>query len=170
MKDQEPVIDPALGYVDASHIEREKYHLNMDMCEVHRTELFREYPFQVWLDEAYVPEQLNFYQMAFDGWKMRWRKEKLCICEYLPDSQTREERLVKRNPMGFAMMHNQNMLIHQGLKRRFKDAAQMIARCSYASYLDYLKSSNNKAFTALAFHIGMLLGIRRRMRYAKMND
>lgn len=170
MKDQEPIVDSDIGYVDATHIERKKYCLNMDMCEVHRTALFRKYPFQVWSDELYAPEQLNFYQMAFDGWKMRWRKEKLYICEYLPDGQTRDDKLVKRNPMGFAMMYNQNMLIHQGFKRRFLDAAQMIALCSYAGHLEYLKSSNSKWLTALAFPVGMLLGIRRKRQYAKMSD
>ena len=170
MKNQEPIIDPKKGYVDATHIEREKYCLNMDMCEVHRTTLFKKYPFQVWPGELYAPEQLSFYQMALDGWKLRWRKEKLYICEYLPDGQTKNDHLVKRNPMGFAMMYNQNMLIHQGFKRQFFDAAQMIALCSYAGHLEYLKKSNRKVITALAFPVGMLLGIRRRKQYAKMSE
>ena len=83
MKNQVPLIDPAVGYVDASHIERERYNLNMDMCEVHRTELFRQYPFQRWPDELYAPEQLNFNEIALAGWKLRWYHEKLYICQYL---------------------------------------------------------------------------------------
>lgn len=168
MKNQTPLIDPEVGYVDASHIEREKYNLNMDMCEVHRTELFRKYPFQRWPDELYAPEQLNFNEIALAGWKMRWRAEKLYICEYLEDGQTRDDRLVKNNPMGFAMMHNQNLLIKKGFKQRFKSASQMIALCFYAKHLEYLRKSNSKLLTALAFPYGLVLGVRRRIQYAKL--
>lgn len=168
MKDQTPIIDPEIGFVDASHIEREKYNLNMDMCEVHRTELFRKYPFQRWPDELYAPEQLNFNEIALAGWKLRWRAEKLYICEYLPDGQTRDDRLVKNNPMGFAMMHNQNLLIKKGMKQKLHSASQMIALCIYAKHLEYLRKSNNKAVTALALPYGLALGIRRCMQYAKL--
>lgn len=168
MKDQTPLIDPAVGYVDASHIERERYNLNMDMCEVHRTELFRKYPFQRWPDELYAPEQLNFNEMALDGWKLRWHDEKLYICEYLPDGQTRDDRLVKNNPMGFAMMHNQNLLIKRDFRARFHAAAQMIALCTYAGHPEYLKCSNSKAMTALALPYGLALSVRRKKQYAKL--
>lgn len=168
MKNQLPIIDPEMGYVDASHIEREKYNLNMDMCEVHRTELFKKYPFQRWPDELYAPEQLNFNEIALAGWKLRWRAEKLYICEYLPDGQTRDDRLVKNNPMGFAMMHNQNLLIKKGVKNHFHSAAQMIALCTYAKHLEYLKESNNKVMTMLAIPYGLALGIRRKRQYAKL--
>lgn len=168
MKNQEPLIDPEIGYVDASHIEREQYHLNMDMCEVHRTELFRQYPFQRWPDELYAPEQLNFYEMALAGWKLRWYPEKLYICEYLPDGQTMDDRLVKNNPMGFAMMHNQNLLLKKTWKQKYHSAAQMIALCFYARHPEYLLRSNNKAVTILALPYGLALGLRRKMQYAKL--
>lgn len=168
MKDQIPVIDSSLGYVDATHIEREKYNLNMDMCEVHRTELFKQFPFQRWPDELYAPEQLNFNEIALAGWKLRWYGEKLYICEYLPDGQTKDDRLVKNNPMGFAMMHNQNLLIREGFRRRFHSASQMIALCFYAGHLEYLWKSNKKLITALALPYGIALGIRRCNQYAKM--
>lgn len=168
MKDQTPIIDPKTGYVDASHIERAEYNLNMDMCEVHRTELFRQYPFQHWPDEQYAPEQLNFNQIALAGWKLRWRAEKLYICEYLPDGQTKDDRLVKNNPMGFAMMHNQNLLLKKGFRKKFRTAAQMIALCVYAKHVEYLRQSNAKAVTLLALPFGIALGVRRCMQYANM--
>lgn len=166
MKPQTPIIDSKKGYVDASHIEREKYNLNMDMCEVHRTELFRKYPFEYWEDEAYAPEQLNFYKMALDGWKLRWRSEKLYICEYLADGQTKNDRLVKRNPMGFAMMFNQNMLFTKGIRKNFYNAAQMTALSYYANHLNYIKQSNNALMTILSFPIGIILGMRRKRQYS----
>lgn len=168
MKNQIPIIDPEIGYVDATHIEREKYNLNMDMCEVHRTELFRKYPFQHWPTEQYAPEQLNFNEIAMAGWKLRWRAEKLYICEYLPDGQTMDDRLVKKNPMGFAMMHNQNLLIQKGIKKKFRSAAQMIALSIYAGHPEYICQSNYKWITLIALPYGALLSIRRRMQYKKM--
>lgn len=168
MKDQIPIIDSDKGYVDATNIERAKYNLNMDMCEVNRTALFKKYPFQCWPDELYAPEQLNYNQLAMDGWKFRWRAEKLYICEYLPDGQTKDDRLVKNNPMGFAMMHNQNLLIQKGIKCNFHNASQMIALCFYSKHLEYLLKSNNKIYTFLTFPYGIALGIRRCVQYAKM--
>lgn len=168
MKDQVPIIDPAAGYVDATHIERAKYNLDMDMCEVYRIELLRTFPFQYWGNEAYAPEQLSFNNMALAGWKLRWRADKLYICEYLPDGQTRDNRLVKRNPMGFAMMYNQNLLVHEDFKHRFNDAAQTVALSFYAGHLEYLKKSNSKSMTMLAFPVGIILGIRRKIQFAKL--
>ncbi|GAB5613312.1 glycosyltransferase family 2 protein [Faecalimonas hominis] len=168
MKNQIPQIDKAIGFVDASHIERKKYNLDMDMCEVHRTELFRKYPFEVWPDEKYAPEQLNFFKMALCGWKMRWRAEKLYICEYLPDGQTKDDCLVKNNPMGFAMMHNQNMLIHKTIKEKSHDAIQMIALTCYAKNYQYLKQSNSKLLTILLMPVGLILSQRRKYQYKNM--
>lgn len=168
MKSQDPLIDKQTGYVDATHIERRKYHLDMDMCEVHRTALFRKYPFRVWETETYAPEQLNFYDIALAGWKLRWHVEKLYVCEYLPGGQTRDNGLVKRNPMGFAMMYNQNMLFQKGFRTNLRNAAQMIALSSYAGNMGYLKESNNRIMTALAFPVGVLLGRRRKKQFSNL--
>lgn len=168
MKPQKPIIDKNLGYVDATHLERAKYNLNMDSCEVHRTELFRKYPFQYWETERYAPEQLPFYEIAFAGYKMRWRDEKLYICDYLPDGQTKDNRLVKNNPMGFAMMYNQDIKRHSNFRAKCYSAMQMIALSYYGKNLSYIKQTNNKVITALMFPIGIALGIRRQIQFAKL--
>ncbi|WP_304960423.1 hypothetical protein [Thomasclavelia cocleata] len=168
MKDQIPIIDSDKGYVDASHIERKKYNLNMDMCEVHRVELFKKYPFQYWESEVYAPEQLNFNQLSFDGYKLRWRNQKLYICEYLPDGQTKDDKIVKNNPMGFAMMHNQNLLIDPTFKKKCFEVIQMIALVLYAKRPSYLKQSNSKLLTILLFPIGFVFFLRRKRQYKRL--
>ena len=168
MKPQVPAIDSQLGYVDATHLERSKYNLDMDMCEVHRVSLFKKYPFQYWPTEHYAPEQLNFYQIALQGLKLRWRSDKLYICDYLPDGQTRDDRLVKNNPMGFAMMYNQNLLFQKSCKDQLRNAMRMTALCFYAGNMDYLKNSNSKAATVISFPAGILLGFRRMLQYSRM--
>lgn len=169
MKPQRPIIDESIGYVDASHIERSKFNLDMDMCEVHRTKLFRDFPFQVYSTEMFAPERLSYYEIAFAGWKLRWRNTKLCICNYLPDGLTKDNKIVKNNPMGYAMYYNQNLLIHTKFKERFTDAMQMIALCICAGHVGYLKNSNNMLVTILAFPIGVLLSIRRKIQFIMMN-
>lgn len=169
MKPQKPLIDPSVGYVDATHLERAKYNLNMDCCEVHKMELLKRFPFQYWETERYAPEQLCFYEIAMDGWKLRWRDEKLYVCDYLPDGQTKDNKLVMNNPMGFAMMYNQNMLIRPGISNHWRDAVQMIALSFSSGNLGYLKKSNDKFATILLLPIGILLGLRRKSQFKKLS-
>jgi hypothetical protein len=140
----------------------------MDMCEVHRTALLRHFPFQVWPTEGYAPEQLNYNCIAIAGYKYRWRAEKIYICDYLPDGQTRDDRLVKKNPMGFAMMHNQNMLLRKSFREKCRCAMQMTALSLYAGNPSYLKESNCMAATLLTLPAGAALSIRRWMQYKKL--
>lgn len=167
MKKQQPLIADN-SYVDASHIERKKYHINMDMCEVHRTALFLKYPFQFWPTEKYAPEQLNFNEIALSGWKLRWRKDKMYVCDYLPDGQTRDNRLVKNNPMGFAMMYNQNILLSDSLKERLYNSMQMTALSIASNNWRYLFKSNDKFITLASLPLGLIIGIRRMIHFNKM--
>ena len=168
MKKQTPLVDPACGYVDASNTERAKYHLDMDMCEAERTSLLRQFPHQVWPTETFAPEQLNHNAMAFAGYKYRWRAEKLYICDYLTDGLTQNDRIVKNNPMGYAMMHNQNILLSKSFREKCRCAMQMTALSLYAGHPEYLMESNSMAATALTFLLGVALSLRRRMQYAKL--
>lgn len=169
MKPQVPLIDPVCGYVDATNLERKNYHLNMDMEEVSRIELLKEYPFQYWPTESYAPEQLNYNQIALQGYKYRWRDAKLYVCEYLPDGQTRDDRIVKNNPMGFAMMHNQNMLIADTAKEKLRAAMQMTALSLCSGNPGYLRRSNCRWATILTLPVGAALAIRRKIQFAKLD-
>lgn len=168
MKNQEPIMGKS-GYVDASHLERGKYNLDMDMCEVHRTELFRLFPFQCWETENFAPEQLNYYELAFAGWKLRWRKDKLYICDYLADGLTKDNGLVLNNPMGFAMMYNQNIIICNNLLRKCFCAIQMTALAIFSGNIAYLIKSNSPFLTFLTFPFGAILAIRRTLQYRKLS-
>lgn len=168
MKDQIPLINPDLGYIDATNIERPQYRLDMDMCEVERVSLLRKFPHQYWPTETFAPEQLNHNEMALAGYKYRWRAEKLYICSYLLDGLTKNDTIVKNNPMGYAMMHNQNMLIHTRFFERFKSAMQMTALALYAENISYLRKSNCMTATVMSFPLGVALSIRRRIQYAKL--
>lgn len=169
MKNQVPIVDENTGYVDATHVERKLYHLDMDMCEVHRVSVLKQFPFQVWETETYAPEQLCFYEMALAGYKLRWRKEKLYICEYLPDGQTNDDRLVKRNPMGFAMMYNQNILLSESFRERCRNVIRMTALAIYGGHPEFVRSCNDKALAVLTYPLGMMLAERRKRQYKKLD-
>lgn len=168
MKPQTPLIDPDIGYVDATNIERAKYNLDMDMCEAERTCILRKFPHQVWPGESFAPEQINHNAIALAGYKYRWRSEKLYVCAYLTDGLTCNDAIVGKNPMGYAMMHNQNMLIQDSFQDRCRSAVQMTALSLYAGNPGYLMKSNCMAATLLTLPVGVALSIRRRMQYSNL--
>ena len=168
MKQQEPIIDPAMGYVDATNIERAKYHLDMDMCEAERTSILRKFPHQVWPGETFAPEQLNHNAIALAGYKYRWRSNRLYICDYLADGLTKSDVIVKKNPMGYAMMHNQNMLLRKKFLDKCCCAMQMTALSLCSGNPGYLRRSNCMAATLLTLPMGAALAVRRWMQFRKM--
>lgn len=165
MKPQKPIIDSELGYIDASNSDRAKYKLNMDCFEVNRTALLRKYPFQYWPTEEYAPPALNYNAMSLAGYKWRWRADKLYICEYQNDGLTKNNKKVKNNPMGYAMMFNQDLLRFRDFKSRCYNAIQMTALCTYAVHLEYLLQSNDKWTTLITLPIGLVWGVRRTIQF-----
>ena len=168
MKNQKPGINPALGYVDATHLERKQYKLDMDMCEVHRTSIMREFPSHCWPGEYFAPEQLNLYEIAMAGYKLRWRPDKLYICDYRSDGLTKDDRIVKRNPMGFAMMYNQNILLSKSWKEKCVNTVRMTALAIYAKHPEYVFSSNAKALALVTCPLGAILAVRRKRQYDRL--
>ena len=168
MKKQMPLIDPHLGYVDATNSDRALYNLNMDCFEVNRTALLRKYPFQYWPTEEYAPPALNYNALSLDGFKWRWRADKLYISEYRNDGLTKNNQKVKNNPMGYAMMYNQDLLRFRGFKSLCYNSIQMTALCTYAGHLEYLLNSNNKLMSFFTLPLGLILGVRRIIQFNKM--
>lgn len=168
VKNQIPLINPELGYVDATNIERKKFNLDMDMEEVTRIDYLRDYPFQYWPTEKYAPEQLNYNEIAMKGYKYRWHNEKLYICDYLPDGQTKDDRIVKNNPMGFAMMHNQNMLLTDSFAKKCRCAMQMTALSICGKSPSYIFKTNCLPATLLTLPVGIALSFRRKRQFKAM--
>ncbi len=154
------------GFVDCTNLERAKYDLDADMCEAYKTEIIRRYPFPVWGDEIYAPEQLCFDRMALDGYYLRWYRKAIYLCEYLEDGQTVGNwNLFKENKMGYAMLSNLKMLTAKSRTKRFKEAAQHIALSIVAGYPSYILRSNKPWMTLLTFPYGFLLSFRRRRQF-----
>jgi len=76
-------------FVDATQLERKKYKLTGDKAEVFRKDILLAYPFPEFQNETFLTESAVGFQIAADGYKMRWFGEIICICEYLEDGLTR---------------------------------------------------------------------------------
>lgn len=154
------------GYVDCTNLDRRKYDLDADMCEAYKVNVIKRFPFQVWEDEIFAPEQLCFDAMALAGYKIRWHKEAIYECDYLEDGLTRGNwNLLRNNKMGYAMLSNQRLLYAESLSEKFAAAAQHIALSIVAGYPGYILKSNKPLLTALAFPYGFALSFRRREQF-----
>lgn len=164
-----PKIPNNPGYVDASDLERKIYDLDADMSEAWYTDILKKHPFPVWPGEKFAPEQIVFFQIAREGWKIHWFRKAACICEYQPGGLTLgASSLEKQNPMGYAMMYNQKILLDPAFKQKLRNSMQMTALSFYAGHLEYLTKSHCKLATALSLPAGVLLGFRRKWQFSKM--
>ena len=133
IKGRPPLIDSQLGYIDASNLERDKYDLDADMCEAYKIDILKKYPFSVWKGEKFTPESVVFNEIALDGYKLRWHKDIIYICEYLEDGLTKgSDKLIKNNPMGYAMMYNHMLKYGHGIKRDIYYSIQMNTLAIYS--------------------------------------
>lgn len=161
-----PKIDKEKGYIDALNIDRYKYDLDADMSEAYKVEIIKKFPFKVWEGEKYAPEQLCFDEMSLAGYKVRWHPEKLYVCEYLEDGQTKGNwNLLKTNPMGYAMLYNHKLKYIKGIKDRFYYACQHIAMSIVGKEYGYILKSNDKLLTLLSLPFGYLLSLRRKKQF-----
>lgn len=160
-----PKINPEIGYIDCNNLERTKYDLQSDMAEVFFTEILRHYEFPVWPGEKFTPEEVVWNQMALDGYKLRWFNKVEYLCEYQPDGLTNSTwKLLRDNPMGYAMMFNHHLLYSKGLKERVNNILQFISCCCLAGETGYVKKCNEKVLALLLFPFGWLLSHRRKQQ------
>lgn len=163
-----PSIDSTVGYVDANNLERTKYGLQADMAEVFYTKKIRKYTFPVWEGENFTPEAVIWDQMALDGYKLRWFNEVIYLCEYQEDGLTRSSwKLLKNNPMGYAMLFNTLLNSTKGIKERINLTLQFISCCCIAKEYCYIKECHSRILSFLLFPFGWLLSKRRQDQFKK---
>lgn len=76
-------------YIDATNFERDKYHLCGDKAEAYYTEVLKQNgEFPCFNGENYAFEDILWNRIAEKGLKVRWFKDKICQCEYLPDGES----------------------------------------------------------------------------------
>lgn len=176
-----PKIDHLVGYVDCNNIDRYEYGLQADMAEVFFTSKLKMYRFPVWEGETFTPEAVVWDKIAIDGYKLRWFGKVGYLCEYQDEGLTNSTwKLLRRNPMGYAMLFNTQLAVNDYKKRNndpgahgmcwtFNVVMQFVSCCSLAGEYFFLKNCRSK-FVWLFLLPGLCLGIRRYLqicRYCK---
>lgn len=97
-------------YIDATNLERRRYHLNMDMAECYKTEILKKYPSPEIEGENYLSPSIVWNRIAKDGYKLRWYNRVIYIAEYLPDGLTMSgaDKFTK-NPIGWGQLVQLNI-------------------------------------------------------------
>ena len=121
-------------YVDATSLERDKYHIEGDKAEVFYTNILKQFPFPVFDGERFITENVVWYRIASEGYRFRWFNEIVYIAEYLEDGlSARQIKLYADNPKGFALS------IKQKIKYLEYSKAQIDA-----AYFDYYQIVKDK--------------------------
>ena len=158
---------PSNTFVVANNLERSKYNLQKDACEVYRTSILLNHPFFVWENEKFSPEEIVWNQLALEGYSFRWYNKVTCIVRYQENGLTKDSfNLIKKNPIGYAMMYKQRILLNNKLKDKFYNACQMIAYSIIGKSFNYIyKENKDKVITSLALPMGLILSIRRKIQF-----
>lgn len=168
IKGIEPNIDDRIGYIDATNLERKNYNLDADMCEAYKIDILKRFPFEVLDGEKFAPEEITLNEIALHGYKVRWHKDKIYICDYLDDGLTKGSwNLLKSNPMGYAMLYNHKLKFTKSLSERFNYCCQHIALSIIGKQYNYIFKSNAKLLNIMALPFGLILSIRRKKQFMK---
>lgn len=137
-------------YLDATNLERDKYHLYGDMAECYKTSILKKYPFKVFDHENFVTEETVWNRIAADGYKIRWYMKPIYVGEYHSDGLTRNEiaRDIK-NYQGLIYATKQAMKL-----KKFKSKAHNIiyyAKVSHAKGISYKKAAKKISYPYIEF-------------------
>lgn len=110
-----------LEYVDANTFEyRYKYKVTGDKAEVFRKEIIRKYMFPEFANEKFIPEALVYNRIAKDGYKLRWYREPIYVCEYRKDGLTSQGgSLFVKSWKGYSL-YLKEMLVYKEVPFFFK--------------------------------------------------
>lgn len=165
----ESLIDKNIGYLDCNNLERDQYNLVADMAEVFYTEKLKDYPFPVWKGEKFTPEAVIWDRMALDGYKLRWFDKVVYLCEYQESGLSASSwRLLRDNPMGYAMLFNIRLEYTKGLRTVVNYTLQYISCCCLAGQMMQIFKCNRPFLSKLLLPIGWSLSLRRRLQLKKV--
>lgn len=89
-------------YVDAPNLDKKKYHLLGDKAEVYKTSVLKKFPFPCFENENFITEAVVWSKIGKEGYKIRWFKEVIYICEYREDGLTQAGHMkFVNNPKGY---------------------------------------------------------------------
>lgn len=146
--------------------ERKKYGLEKDACEVYKTSILKLFPFRVWDGETFSPEEIVWNEIGYQGYKLHWFRYDLCLVRYQPDGLTKSSNnLIKKNPMGYAMLYNHRLIYSSSLKNKIYNSAFVVAYSLLGKNPLYIFSFKCLMSKLFAFPIGLAIYFRRIWQY-----
>lgn len=89
-------------FVEATNLQRARYKLKGDKAEIYKTEILRQFPFKEFEGENFLTEETVWNKIAEAGYKIRWYKEAVYVCEYREDGLTKNsENILLKNFEGY---------------------------------------------------------------------
>lgn len=166
-KDMKPFGIPLFKeQIKASNLQRKEYGLNFDCNEVYKISILKHFPFEVWPNENFTPEEVTLNEIALNGYKLKWYNKIIVISEYLTDGMTKGAwNLMKNNPMGYAMLYNHKLKYTTNTKAKLNYICQFIAYCILSKNYSYIKKCNCKRLVFILIPLGSLLAIRRKWQF-----
>lgn len=157
---------PFSEYVVASNIERSKFELNIDCNEVYRIDILKRFPFYVWPNENFVPEEIVLNEISLHGYKLIWFNKVFVISHYLEDGLTKGSwKLIKQNPMGYAMLYNHKLKYQKSFASKLYSTIQFIALLFVAKNISYINQCHYRTLAYLCLPAGFLLALRRMFQF-----
>ena len=159
---------PKNAFILANNLERKRFHLKKDACEVYKTDILASHPFQVWPNEKFVPEQVIWNQLALEGYRLRWYNRVTCIVRYQKEGMTSDSwPLLRDNPMGYATMFNHLLLTDPSLRARINNTIHFVSCCFLGKKPSYILKCNQKLLGILLLLPGWVLSKRRKTQFKR---
>ena len=106
-------------YLDATSLERNKYNIKGDKCEVFYTEIMRKFPFPVFEGEKFTPEALVWNRIASAGYKIRWYNDIIYFACYLDDGYTKNvDKNLITNWKGYSLYVKEVVFSSENIKNK----------------------------------------------------
>lgn len=128
-----------------------------DTSLIHKTEVLRQYPYDVAPGEIFIAETSVYYRLD-EKYLMRTDNTILTICNYLPDGLTRNfVKNAQRNPIGYWKHKLYCASRATLLKNRVRETLLYIVGCRLAHQGGIVRMSRHKVLTALCLIPGTIL-------------
>ena len=153
-------------FIVCNNLERKKYGLEKDACEVYKTSILQSHPFVVWEEEKFSPEEIVWDTIALEGLSLKWYNKVTMIIRYQENGLTKNSfSLMRKNPMGYAMLYKHRVQLSKKKGDKIYWNCQLFANSIIAKNLSYGFEDNLTFYSIISLPLGAILAIRRKLQF-----
>ncbi len=128
-----------------------KHHHMGDTAQIHRTEILRQFPFDVAPNERFIGETYVFHQID-QHYDLGVMHRVLIIREYLDNGYTANVRKVTReNPIGYMKLKRMYIEYADNLPLKFYESILYLVGCHFARHPKAIRTAPNPVIAAVAW-------------------